>query len=123
YNIHFVDVLIKAKLWSRIKKKWHSCFEFISQCFPELKLKEYNFKTLQVREGFWDKDYNCFDMINYGIEQAIKDFYISSPVDILLFNLADIYKYFHKSMIYYRGMGIFYKYFNHKNININNIKF
>lgn len=63
YNIHFANFLKECKLWSRIKKKWHSSFEFISACFPKYNLKEYNFKTLQVREGFWLKDYNCYDNI------------------------------------------------------------
>lgn len=122
YNMHFSNFLKQAKLYSRIKKKWHSCFEFVSMCFPQMNLKEYNFNTLQVREGFWNKDYNCFDMIHSGINKALKDFTIKSPSEILLFNLDNIYKYFHKSMIYYRGVGILEKYLNYKNIKVSNIR-
>jgi len=123
YNIFFSKLLKDAKLYSRIKKKWHSCFDFISRCFPEMKLKEYNFNTLQVREGFWNKDYNCFDMISNGINSAINDKVINDPSEILLFDLKTIYKYFHKSMIYYRGIGIIKEYLIYKNIKIENINY
>ena len=87
YNIFFSKLLKDAKLYSRIKKKWHSCFDFISRCFPEMKLKEYNFNTLQVREGFWSKNYNCFDMISNGIDSAINDKVINDQSEVLLFDL------------------------------------
>lgn len=110
YSIHFSKFMKSCRLWNRIKKKWHSSYDFISACFPQYNLKEYNFKTLQVREGFWKNDFNCYDNIKYGIKQALKNNSIENPEDILIFNLDDIYKYFNRTMIYYRGKEILYKY-------------
>jgi len=129
YNIYFSKLLKDAKLYSRIKKKWHSCFEFITKCFPEMKLKEYNFKTLQVREGFWDKDYNCFENIKEGINNALKDKIIEDKKEILLFDKDTMQKYFHKSMLYFRGVCILEKFLSFYNIKhdklnyYNNIRF
>lgn len=123
YQIHFSKLLKDAKLYSRIKKKWHSCFDFISRCFPSMKLREYNFNTLQVREGFWNKDYNCFQNIKEGIITAFNDKAINSEKEILLFDLKLTYKYFHKSMIFFRGVNILEKYLTFFNIKHDRLKY
>lgn len=129
YNIHFSKLLKQAKLHSRIKKKWHSCYDFIACCFPKYNLKEYNFKTLQVRQGFWSKDYNCYMNIREGIVNAKKDKVIKNEDEILDMNLSEVYKYFHKSMIYFRKMKILCQYLKSKGFDIsatnyyNNIRF
>lgn len=116
YNIYFSKLLKEAKLYSRVKKKWKSCFEFITACFPQYHLKEYKFKYLQVREGFWEKDYNCFDNIKEGIKKAKHDNMILYDKDILTLEFNLLYKYFHKSMIFFRGVSILEKYLTFHNI-------
>ena len=118
YNIKFTEFLKIAKLHSRCKKKWHSSYEFITNCFPKYKLKEYNFTTLQVREGFWLKDYNCFDNIKNGIINAKKDGVIKKDEEIMLLPINVLYKYIHKSMLYFRKFKIIYMYFDFYNIKI-----
>lgn len=120
YNIFYSEFLKEAKLYSRIKKKWHSCYEFITNCYPNFNLKEYKFKTLQVREGFWNNNSNCFDCISNGIEKAIRDDVIDEPLDLLSLDLDVLYNYIHKSMIYFRNYAILYKYFDYIDLDYTN---
>lgn len=119
YNLHFSKFLRECKLWSRIKKQWYFSFEFISACFPRYNLKEYDFKILQVREGFWDKDYNCFDNIREGIKRLYRDGIIQHDSQILNLDFNTIYQYFSRTMIYYKGIGILYAYLDFFNIKYN----
>lgn len=120
YNIHFSIFLSECKLWGKIKSNWHSSFEFISACFPKYNLKEYNFKTLRVREGFWLKDYNCYDNIRQGISELYTDNIIENDAQILDLDIETTYRYFHSSMICLRGIKIFYKYLEFYNIPYSN---
>lgn len=120
YNIHFSELLSECKLRSKVKSNWGSSFEFISACFPKYKLKEYNFKTLQVRDGFWLKDYNCYDNIRQGIIEMYANSIIENDAQILDLDLETTYKYFHSSMICLRGIKILYKYLDFYNIPYSN---
>lgn len=120
YSYKFSKLLNDAKIWSLVKKRYHSSYEFIKECFPCYNLKEYAFKTLQVREGFWLLDRNCYDCIDDGLKKAVDDGYIKLKSDMCSFTIGDCYKYFHKSMIYFRGMSIIDKYLKYHNINNKN---
>lgn len=106
------DILSQSKLIHIIKRIFNNYYDFITECFPHYRFKHWEFKLLNVSDGYWTNKYNCFNCIKYGLDKMINDNLIHEYQDILGVSHQIIEKYFSLTMMYYYGNKIFLDYFD-----------
>jgi hypothetical protein len=112
------NLLDEAKLKSQVKKQYHSYYDFIVECFPKYNFKQWEFKYLNVSEGFWENKYNRMYCVRNGIDKLFKDKVIDNVKEILGLDIQFIYTYFHKTLITYYGKSVLLEYLSFIKINI-----
>lgn len=123
------EILSNAKIRELVKKRFDGYFDFVSQCYPNLNLKPWEMKRIDVKDGFWDNKYNRFWCIREGIKNLIKDGVIINPCESLELEYEILYNYMSSSLLYYYSKNCIdeYLYFtkdNYSNPKIyNNIRF
>lgn len=111
------DFLGEAKLKTYVKKSFNLYFSFLCFCFPNYHFQQYEFKNLDVENGFWDNKSNRFKHIESSIKKLKKDKVILNDIEILSLTFAKINEYFSKTLIYYYGKDSLYEYLKCKDIN------
>ena len=124
------NLLKDAKIKQLVKSRFHSYYDFITFCYPNLNLKPWSMNNLNVRDGFWDKKYNRFWNIREGIKTMIEDKIIDEPYEVLELEYDVIYNYISSSMLCYYKKQCIEEYLQFCGINssytikvYNNIKF
>lgn len=108
-------MLKQAKIKQLVKARYHSYFDFICACYPKLSLKQWDFKKLNVKDGFWDNKYNRFWCIRDGITSMINDNIINKPEESLIIDHKILQSYTNSSLIYYYGKECILEYLEFTN--------
>lgn len=114
------DFLQTAKLKTAVKACFESYYDFLTQCFPKYGFKEWEFKYLDVRDGFWDKEYNRFHCIREGIIKMKSAGVISQDAECLELSHTILSHYTSSSLITYEGKDCIVEYLVRKNIELEN---
>lgn len=99
---NFIGKLLNdAKIKSAVKKKFHSYYDFIVYCYPNLELKQWEMKKLDVKTNFWDNKYNRFWCIREGLNNLINDHKIDELSESLELDNEVLYEYMSSTLLYY----------------------
>jgi len=118
-NFHFGTLLEDAKLKPIVKKLFNGYFDFISFCFPLYKFKIWEFKKLDVPNGYWDNDINCFECIEESISDMKKDNIIDNDCEILSLSFGTLKQYINKTLISLRNKDILIKFLDFNGVAYN----
>lgn len=110
------SLLEKAKIKQIIKITFNGYYDFICSCFPKYKLKQWEFKWLNVSDGFWENKYNCFHLLDVELEKLIQQGTIQRKVDILSIPIPILRLITHNTLITYHSYQIILKYLDFNNI-------
>lgn len=93
------ELLEGAKIKQLVKSRFRSYYTFITFCYPNLNIKPWSIKKLNVSDGFWNKKYNRFWHIREGIKNMLEDKIIDKSCEILELEYDVIYNYISSSML------------------------
>jgi len=123
YNIMFSNFMKSIHLNSIIITRYRSYFEFITACYPELNLKQYEFSNLHVDNGYWDNLENCYEALDYYSNKHISAGKFKNINEMFALNKEQLGALTSKTMLTVYGLGILWSYCETRGIDMDSLLF
>lgn len=122
-NVTYGQLLEECKLKSLIKDRFDGYYDFICFCYPKYSLKPWEFKKLDVPNGFWNDKFNRFWCIREGLNKLLRDKTISFIEEAIELDRDVLGEYMSTSLLYYHTKDCIIEYFDYiHNSNYDNVK-
>ena len=122
-NCNYGEYLSNIKLDSIVEKLFNGYYDFITYCYPQHKLKPWDFKILDVSNDWYNNKFNIFWLIQEGIKRLIEDKIIIDKLDVFSLPTIVLTKYFGNSIKKFCGIrNAIIEYFNFSKINYDKLK-